>query len=169
MAEIKLTGAGGRLPAGLRGRIAQRRIRAAWPRILAGGAVCAVVPAGFGLVRMIGGRPGTLLPFALAAAAVLVTAVLNAAVMMYQARQETLRREIDRRSADRIAEALARYVDDAHIAVQVLPAGHRAGEAEQVRARAAQIMAASSTAILALLGQPPDHPPAPGQEGPAAR
>jgi hypothetical protein len=76
--------------------------------ILAGGTVAAVIPAGFGLAQVIGGRPGSLLPFALATVAVIVTAILNATVMMYQARQETLRREIERRSADKIAEAPVR-------------------------------------------------------------
>jgi len=165
MSEIKLMGEGRWQLADLLRVKITRPTRVARPWILAGGTVAAVIPAGFGLVRVIGGRPGTLLPFALATVAVIVTAILNAAVMMYQARQETLRREIERRSADRIAEALARYIDDAHIAVHGLPAERRLEDAEQIRARAAQIMTASSTAILALLGQLPDHPfSAPEQE-----
>ena len=151
-----------------RRRIARRTLMTRlW--IFAGGTIAAVTPAGFGLAQVIGGGPPALPLFAVATVAVIITAILNAAVVMYQARQETLRREIDRRSADRIAEALARYIDDAHGMAQGLPPGRRVEEAEQVRARTAQIMTASSTAILALLGQLPDHPysaPPSEQKGP---
>jgi hypothetical protein len=128
------------------------------PWILAVGTSGAVIPAGFGLTHALEGRSDALPLFIVAVVAALIPAVLNALVVMYQARQETLHKEIEHRSADKLAAALARYIDDGHVTALSLPADHRTEEAERVRASAAQIMTASSPAITALLGLQPDQP-----------
>jgi hypothetical protein len=128
------------------------------PWILAVGTSSAVISAGFGLARALEGRSDVLPLFIIAAAAAIIPAILSTLAVMYQARQETLRKEIEHRGADRLAAALARYIDAGHVTAQDLPDGRQAEEAEQVRASAAQIMTASSSAITALLGQRPDQP-----------